>query len=626
MARRSKRNRQAQQSQNRRGGGAQPTPFPFPEVPSRYRLRWLNAKPGMGEDAPFVIDQDVSPDNRIALFTTQLPDDMAQRAKWLVDHGPEVQRLNLPDDRCASFWHVLHEGWQSNREYGVIGFLQEQIDLMGGFDQLNLMGGLKLSVEPLPEDRHVLRFLDPHIVLAIFPDGNFCRLLAKEVWGTVAIGVRAEEGMDTILGPVSLGIKGMILTDGRPHDEAVAQEPCIILLDPLTVLGDMGPVASVSADGMLQYEEHVQAEKFYSPNDDPWHQFLPDHLKNFLKLWGGGPVPGYAGRIGALRRKLAEGEENPERVPVNPQYMEALERQLETARFMRDRHPVATVSRQMGVQPHRFDYDAIIAEGLETATTHYWTGHMCDLLARSYPNLPEWWLRPNEVGPRRGYCWFSQPIPLVEGDPEKLRALMWMLDPDTGDYMIVPFTVFDGPGSDLYVVTFRTYHGVPRQVQTWKEGQALTDWLGDQVEDDSFRRAVRIAGTDAPTLLGQRIAWGRVFATAVAIMNQVLVKVEPYGPDRPSRKRIEKLRPPGLHPPAPIVRAVLLRRQYTVRPGTKGDHEPVDWQYQWKVTEHWRQQYYPSLQAHKWILILEHIKGPPDKPLKTPLPIKIVGR
>jgi hypothetical protein len=417
--------------------------------------------------------------------------------------------------------------------------------------------------------------------------------------------------------------------DGKPYAPGEpGSEDSLILIDPLTVLADLGPVAEVTDEGILMTPESDGVQKIYHPDDDNARRFMHYSQRGFMELWEG-KVPGFVGSIGSLGRRVRQAQEERARqeakIPVNPQYMEALERQLETARFMHDRRPIATVARQMQRTPHPADYDAIIADALESASTHYWTGHMCDLLTRSYPNLPEWWLRPQEVGPRRGYCWFSTPIPLIEGDPEMLRALLWMTDPDTGDYMVAPFTVFDGPRAFDYHVTFRAYHGVPRQVQLWREGQSLTDWLAKQ-DDNDLREATYIAGVDANMLGAQRKAWGRVFATAIAIMNQVLVKVEPYGPDRFAKKRIEKLRPPGPPPPAPIVRAVLLRRQYTVQRGPKDGAEHIDWQYQWKVTEHWRQQWYPSLNQHKWILIAEHIKGPPNRPLKTPLPIKIVGR
>jgi len=625
VARRSKRNRTPR---GRAQASPSLPPFPYPEGPRGFTLRWINNHQGANPDTFFATNGGKMEELGIAQLIRHLPTDLMQRTEWIDRHIVKGSPVNPPESWCATLWHGLHHGWMHHRERGISGFLTEQILLMGGIEEVNKLGGLILSVNPLPERRRVQQFPEPRVVLAVEPDGEFCRLLVTEYWGICAIGVAPERDMEAILGPVSVVVVGQVLVDGVPYGEGeIGSEDSLILIDPLTVLADLGPVTGADDTGLLLIAEGDVA-KIYHPDDDDARRYMHSSQRGFLDLWEG-RVPGFIGRIGSLKRRMeqaqAERARQDAKIPVNPQYMEALERQLETARFMRDRHPIATVSRQMGTPPHRVDFDTVIAEGLETATTHYWTGHMCDLLERSYPNLPEWWLRPNEVGPRRGYCWFSTPIPLVPGDPEKLRALMWMIDPETGDYMIVPFTVFDGPGADDYVVTFRTYHGVPRQVQLWRDGQALTDWLAEEERDD-YRGAAYVAGTDPGTLLAQRLAWGRVFATAVAIMNQVLVKVEPYGADRPARKRIEKLRPPGLEPPAPIVRAVLLRRQYTVQRGHKDGAEHIDWRFQWKVTEHWRQQWYPSLQQHKWILILEHIKGPPNKPLKTPLPIKIVGR
>lgn len=41
-----------------------------------------------------------------------------------------------------------------------------------------------------------------------------------------------------------------------------------------------------------------------------------------------------------------------------------------------------------------------------------------------------------------------------------------------------------------------------------------------------------------------------------------------------------------------------------------------DWQYQWLVRGHWRNQWYPSLGEHRQVWINPYVKGPDDRPLK----------
>jgi hypothetical protein len=636
LARRSKRTRNADHAQGTTPGGsaqAAPPPFPFPEGPRGFRLRWLNAKEEGDPDAYFLVARDGDA-QKIGQFTRNLPDDLMERTRWLDRHMIRHQS-DVPEDWCATLWHGLHHGWMYHRQQGIQGFMTEQIEMMGGVEEVHKLGGMWISVTLLPEGRPKQRFPVPHIVLCVEPDGEFCRVLATEYWGPCAIGIAAERDFPTILGPVSVGLMGAVLVDGVPYPKGSGgEEPTLMLMDPLTVLADLGPVTGMNSDGVLEYQRWGTgtAGRLYHPDDTLSREYMHDAQRGFLDLWDG-RVPGFVGKIGTLHHKIKENEAREARerakMPVNPQYMEALERQLETARFMHDRKPFRTVRGLMQLQPTPYDYDHIVGEALESAVTHYWTPMMCGLLTRNYPTLPEFWLRAHELGPRRGYMWFAEPIPLVPGDPEHVRAMAWGTDEEDG-YFVCPFTCFRGPGAELIKGTFDVYHGAPRHLIAWREGESLTAWIERErqmfLNPEYARNTRTLSGLDTDTDYQQRIAWGRVFATAVTIMNQTLVTVAPYGADRNSRRRIERLRPPGVEPPHPLVKAILLRRQYTVRQGPAPDSEPVDWSCQWVVHEHWRQQWYPSLNQHKWVMIAEHLKGPPDKPLKDPLPIRLVGR
>lgn len=66
-----------------------------------------------------------------------------------------------------------------------------------------------------------------------------------------------------------------------------------------------------------------------------------------------------------------------------------------------------------------------------------------------------------------------------------------------------------------------------------------------------------------------------------------------------------------------VVRVVELRRKQA-KAEHSGEHDAVDWSHQWIVSGHWRQQWYPSLNANRPRWIMPYVKGPEDKPLKPP--------
>jgi hypothetical protein len=63
----------------------------------------------------------------------------------------------------------------------------------------------------------------------------------------------------------------------------------------------------------------------------------------------------------------------------------------------------------------------------------------------------------------------------------------------------------------------------------------------------------------------------------------------------------------------PYVTVITLR--HTQRP-RDGEPSAVDWAHRWIVGGHWRNQWYPSIEAHRQIWIAPHVKGPEDKDLR----------
>jgi hypothetical protein len=79
-----------------------------------------------------------------------------------------------------------------------------------------------------------------------------------------------------------------------------------------------------------------------------------------------------------------------------------------------------------------------------------------------------------------------------------------------------------------------------------------------------------------------------------------------------------------LHVP-PTCQVVQMRRLDRRRQEAVGDHDTaIDWQCQWLVRGHWRQQFYPKANRHVPRWIAPYIKGPHDKPMKAPAPTVFV--
>lgn len=105
----------------------------------------------------------------------------------------------------------------------------------------------------------------------------------------------------------------------------------------------------------------------------------------------------------------------------------------------------------------------------------------------------------------------------------------------------------------------------------------------------------------------------RLLYSLFYLLAQKLTAVSRREPNRAQRRRIERERPEFV----PIIKVITLRR-LEQQPLAKHQKQTVDWQYQWLVRWHWRNQYCPSTGEHKWTVIDTYVKGPLDKPLKPP--------
>jgi hypothetical protein len=100
---------------------------------------------------------------------------------------------------------------------------------------------------------------------------------------------------------------------------------------------------------------------------------------------------------------------------------------------------------------------------------------------------------------------------------------------------------------------------------------------------------------------------------AMHLMSQKLASRVPTPAQRPTKRRMQKANVPFV----PLVKVITLRRMEEHNKAA-GPSREVDWQWQWPVTGHWRNQYLPSVGEHRHIWIEDYVKGPVDKPMKPP--------
>jgi hypothetical protein len=93
-------------------------------------------------------------------------------------------------------------------------------------------------------------------------------------------------------------------------------------------------------------------------------------------------------------------------------------------------------------------------------------------------------------------------------------------------------------------------------------------------------------------------------------IRQTICVITPVPLERHAAKRLLKAEMQG------GLSVITLRRHVSEPKDATG--APIEWSCRWIVNGHWRKQFYPSKEAHEYIWILPFVKGPEDKPLKTP--------
>jgi hypothetical protein len=264
-------------------------------------------------------------------------------------------------------------------------------------------------------------------------------------------------------------------------------------------------------------------------------------------------------------------------------YSCALEEQLAALRHVRAM--LATASEDMLSEER-------LASMLDHGETYFWEKALCGVIEGAAGSLPQSWQWAPEMLPsREGFIWFDRPLATDTEQP--LTALSWerCIAADTGAQAV-----------NIGAFTPCTDHGArPMLTFQMQAGQSIFEQLAHQREwigDDELHYA-------SGALL--------IFGACLAFLEQRILFTSQQRAERHTRKRLERA---GFEH-EPVVRVVELRRKQA-KAEHHGDSDPVEWSHQWIVSGHWRQQWYPSLNANQPRWIMPYVKGPDDKPLKPP--------
>jgi len=131
-----------------------------------------------------------------------------------------------------------------------------------------------------------------------------------------------------------------------------------------------------------------------------------------------------------------------------------------------------------------------------------------------------------------------------------------------------------------------------------------SEWPVESMTSDFSRLPASNAQMEASMLEDRR-----VLSTFWALCSQRITLEERWQPDRNIRRQAQREGWRSI----PEVRIIRLREP-TARIDRESGRE-VEWSHRWLVGSHWRNQWYPSRQAHAPKLIDSYQKGPADKPL-----------
>ncbi|MGW2476882.1 hypothetical protein [Streptomyces sp. NPDC001665] len=239
---------------------------------------------------------------------------------------------------------------------------------------------------------------------------------------------------------------------------------------------------------------------------------------------------------------------------------------------------------------------------LSLADLFFVTAHMTDLAMAAAQSLPAFDLARSDCPSESGFIIFEKPIDVDRnergghGEEVFVSGASWNLEHHKAAGLVLWFSFY----ADSHL--------------TFDADAAAGGITVDEAERQKRLQPRYTYTADAAHVLGSPMnedsvlnSWGRTILATWLLMGQDLTAVSRVDADRAARKRMVRA---GYEPRS--VRLIELRRPRGSAEAGDGSRE---YQHQWIVRGHWRQQWYPTRQVHRPVWIAPHVKGPNGAPL-----------
>lgn len=248
-------------------------------------------------------------------------------------------------------------------------------------------------------------------------------------------------------------------------------------------------------------------------------------------------------------------------------------------------------------------------DALAGADLFYISEEMADLVTHAAPSMPDYVLTARDLPSPAGFMYSPRPLFEVElgpimPEPAGIHAVAW--HPVTMTRVEDDGRTMPWEAVELACLLDRDMLPMPRGIAaqhprlcqfTGTAAWPLNDDLSYELDELPEDRDLSEMRTPLSML---KTAW--------ILMQQPIAAQETVQAIRASRRRIQRL---GSEPSP--VRVIKLRRASRSFGGTGSPSR--EYQHQWIVRGHWRQQWYASVQDHRPVWIAPHLQGPEDAPL-----------
>jgi hypothetical protein len=293
-------------------------------------------------------------------------------------------------------------------------------------------------------------------------------------------------------------------------------------------------------------------------------------------------------------------------------YVEAIERQLAAMQGLGLPFGIDSCADLGPDDPTQFA--AVLRAVAGRAETYDVAGDIVDLLIQASETIPRFGLTPEDLPALDGWIYLERSLPHPDAERTanetgiaryrdlRIEALLWT------EATITPTNAQETPGPGLMVAAFASAPGIagdlpyPVAAMRWRFGEPWPEYvlLSPRQQDRG-----RNPETEDPIV---PIRWFMAFLRF--IKQRILVATAIPVRNRSARRRIARVLPRE-----PIVHVIeLRRREYRQRDET--EHEPAEWSCQWLVRGHWHNYHTREGLQPRWVD--SYVKGPDDKPLKTP--------